>query len=87
MITADNATDTAFRLRPDFGARRYVDVEGRIVFRNATPHFFDRLEFGGSKSCRIVKSELGVGQTVPTRSFGTAEIEVNNVVRIAGHTF
>ena len=87
MITADNATDTAFRLRPDFGARRYVDVEGRIVFGNASPDSFYRLEFGRPKSSRIVKSELGVGQTVPTRSFGTAEIEVNNVVCIARHTF
>ena len=87
MITANDAADTALRLRPNFGARRYVDVERRVVFRNAAPHFFNRLEFGGAESRSIVESERGVSQAVPTRSFGTAKIEVDHVVRVAGHAF
>ena len=86
-VTADNATDAVRRVRPNVRVGRNVDVERRVVFRDASPNLLDEFQFGNAVTARTVEVERRVREAVPTGSVRAREVQVNNVFGVARHTF
>ena len=86
-VTADNATNAVRRVRPNVRVGRNVDVERRVVFRDASPNFLNEFQFGNAVTRRTVEVERRVREAVPTGSVRAREVQVDNVFGVARHTF
>ena len=86
IVAANDATDTARRRRPNGFACRYVDVKRSIVFRNATPDLLDHTQLDRAEAVNVVHIQLRMFVSIPASAVKAAEIQVNDVVRVARHT-